>query len=330
MHLCRIFTWHLFVANFMLILLMISAAPIPFPLTSQLPSESKKRPFSEFSVEDAADSHTVASEQQRAYKPETPQNYYIIVYPRWFHQLTVKRKKPNDPKMVTWTAGLVPAKDRSDLSSKLFQGYQTQWESPCQWKIAGVEKNGKHRQGDLNGATVRISKKTEYPPIFIGNATTTKSALRNKIFPTVHAAVIGNHSDIFPNPVSTYQFLIHLEKVLEEFSPNKLNIKPPLVTNLNFDISDSSDFVKAFNEMIRKKESAAGFQLDSRHPWELDLYNRIETGKLKVPQMVENKNKEEMEIRRKYAAPLEPENPEDASLDWIGWNQWDEGFCSYY
>ncbi|KAJ3972500.1 hypothetical protein EV361DRAFT_905205 [Lentinula raphanica] len=354
MHLCRIFTWHLFVANMMLILSMISAAPIAFPPTSssQLLSQSKKRPFSKSSVVMPGR----PSKKQRACErsmilvmisicmdnalmtaslltadPHTPKNYYIIVTPRGGRQgtPTVEKKQAGDPMEVIWTAGLVPVENESDLGSKKFYGYQTQWQSPAQWTIARTEK-----QRRLYGASVHISKKTEYPPIIIGTATMTQIALNKKITPEVHEAVIKHHSDKLPNLVSIYQYLIHLEGVLKKFSTNAINThavgtdnnkqssvtdidKRPLVTNLVFDISDSSKFMKAFKEMIEKKSSAAGFQLNPSYPWEMDLYDRIGTGKLTVPEMVKEENKKEMEIRRKYLSPLDPEN-QDAQ-DWI-WN----------
>ncbi|KAJ3715988.1 hypothetical protein C8R42DRAFT_203849 [Lentinula raphanica] len=330
MHLCRIFTWHLFVAN-ILILSMISAAPIASPPTSQLPSEefeSKKRPFSKSSVVMPGR----PSKKQRASDPHTPKNYYIIVTPRGGRQgtPTVEKKQAGDPMEVIWTAGLVPVENESDLGSKKFYGYQTQWQSPAQWTIARTEK-----QRSLYGASVHISKKTEYPPIIIGTATMTEIALNKKITPEVHEAVIKHHSDKLPNLVSIYQYLIHLEGVLKKFSTNAIDThavgtdnnqqssvtdidKRPLVTNLVFDISDSSKFMKAFKEMIEKKSSAAGFQLNPSYPWEMDLYDRIGTGKLTVPEMVKEENKKEMEIRRKYLSPLDPENQdaEDWDLEW--------------
>ncbi|KAJ3752802.1 hypothetical protein EV360DRAFT_88396, partial [Lentinula raphanica] len=318
MHLCRIFTWHLFVAN-ILILSMISAAPIASPPTSQLPSQSKKRPFSKSSVVMPGR----PSKKQRASDLHTPKNYYIIVYP---HRQRRKTPTAGDPIEVIWIAGLVPVENESDLGSKKFYGYQTQWQSPAQWTIARTEK-----QRRLNGASVHISKK-EYPCIIIGTATTTPNALRKEITPEVHEAVIKHHSDKLPNLVSIYQYLIHLEEVLKKFSTNDIDThavgtdnnkqssvtdidKRPLVTNLVFDISDSSKFMKAFKEMIEKKSSAAGFQLNPSYPWEMDLYDRIGTGKLTVPEMVKEENKKEMEIRRKYLSPLDPEN-QDAE-DWI-------------
>ncbi|KAJ3821472.1 hypothetical protein F5880DRAFT_820515 [Lentinula raphanica] len=297
MHLCRIFTWHLFVANMMLILSMISAAPIAFPPTSssQLLSQSKKRPFSKSSVVMPGR----PSKKQRASDPHTPKNYYIIVTPRGGRQgtPTVEKKQAGDPMEVIWTAGLVPVENESDLGSKKFYGYQTQWQSPAQWTIARTEK-----QRRLYGASVHISKKTEYPPIIIGTATMTQIALNKKITPEVHEAVIKHHSDKLPNLVSIYQYLIHLEGVLKKFSTNAIN---------------THAFMKAFKEMIEKKSSAAGFQLNPSYPWEMDLYDRIGTGKLTVPEMVKEENKKEMEIRRKYLSPLDPEN-QDAQ-DWI-WN----------
>ncbi|KAJ3773500.1 hypothetical protein FB446DRAFT_787776 [Lentinula raphanica] len=311
----------------MLILSMISAAPIS---TSWRPPDSKKRLFSEFSVAEVDEAEKSPKRLRGSYKYHDHANgskaplrkYYIVVCPQ--SKQKVESEQYSDPK-ATWTVGFVQAEKESDLSGKILCGYRTVQTQPPAKPFAGewefvVDKNQPRKTG-LCQAVANISKTKKHPCLIIGVATMTVVTLQKQINPKVYDAVIKHHSDKLPNLVSVYQYLIHLEKVLKEPSLKDIN-KHPLVTNLEFDISDSSEFMKAFRKMILVKGSAAGFQLNSSHPWELDLYNRIEKEKLKVPDMVKDQNKKEMEIRENFAKkfreqqweaflkahPLAPEN----------------------
>ncbi|KAJ3715987.1 hypothetical protein C8R42DRAFT_778727 [Lentinula raphanica] len=311
----------------MLILSMISAAPIS---TSWQPPESKERLFSEFSVAEVDEAEESPKRPRGSYKYHDHANgskaplrkYYIVVCPQ--SKQKVESEQYSDPK-ATWTVGFVQAEKESDLSGKILCGYRTVQTQPPAKPFAGewefvVDKNQPRKTG-LCQAVANISKTKKHPCLIIGVATMTVVTLQKQINPKVYDAVIKHHSDKLPNLVSVYQYLIHLEKVLKEPSLKDIN-KYPLVTNLEFDISDSSEFMKAFRKMILVKGSAAGFQLNSSHPWELDLYNRIEKEKLEVPDMVKDQNKKEMEIRENFAKkfreqqweaflkahPLAPEN----------------------
>ncbi|KAJ3762306.1 hypothetical protein EV360DRAFT_67186 [Lentinula raphanica] len=310
MHLFRVFTCHA-LATSMLILSMISAAPIS---TSWQPPESKKRLFSEFSVAEVDEAEESPKRPRGSYKYHDHANgskaplrkYYIVVCPQ--SKQKVDSERYSDPK-ATWTVGFIQAEKESDLSGKILCGYRTVQTQPPAKPFAGewefvVDKNQPRKTG-LCQAVANISKTKKHPCLIIGVATMTVVTLQKQINPKVYDAVIKHHSDKLPNLVSVYQYLIHLEKVLKEPSLKDIN-KHPLVTNLEFDISDLSEFMKAFRKMILVKGSAAG----------------IKKEKLKVPDMVKDQNKKEMEIRENFAKmfreqqweaflkahPLAPEN----------------------
>ncbi|KAJ3822559.1 hypothetical protein F5880DRAFT_660310 [Lentinula raphanica] len=153
MHLFRVFTCHA-LATSMLILSMISAAPIS---TSWQPPESKKRLFSEFSVAEVDEAEESPKRPRGSYKYHDHANgskaplrkYYIVVCPQ--SKQKVESERYSDPK-ATWTVGFVQAEKESDLSGKILCGYRTVQTQPPAKPFAGewefvVDKNQPRKTG---------------------------------------------------------------------------------------------------------------------------------------------------------------------------------------
>ncbi|KAJ3826884.1 hypothetical protein F5880DRAFT_1541449, partial [Lentinula raphanica] len=87
----------------------------------------------------------------------------------------------------------------------------------------------------------------------------------------MRAAVDDYRVDKLPNVPSIYQFAVLLRRQLDKVKYRGT------VTVHSFNISDSSEFGKAFDEMVRKKGTGAGDELsEEEDKWEWELYKRIQ------------------------------------------------------
>ncbi|KAJ3839242.1 hypothetical protein F5878DRAFT_617004 [Lentinula raphanica] len=239
-----IFTWHSLVVH-VLLLSMIAAA-------FALPIQSKE--------------NTIATAPPRA-KPSkdhsTPIEFIIIVIiengkAEWTEQHEV------DP-LARWVMALIPSEDLN-RSRRQVWGYQTiryKWEteSETKWKMKVAEDRKRY----LYGALATLSDKHLLLKIgAVSMSLTTQYTLTTRMRAELHEY----RSDELPNVPSIYQFLLLFHKVALEDSHTKVH---------RFDISESSEFGKAFKQMVRKKGTGAtpGGVMSQ---WEWELYERIQSG----------------------------------------------------
>ncbi|KAJ3972599.1 hypothetical protein EV361DRAFT_128822 [Lentinula raphanica] len=190
----------------------------------------------------------------------TPKEFIVAVVIKNGRAEWIKEKEV-DP-LASWIVALIPSED---LTSKgRFWGYETVRHEDSvtheyKWELKVDEKGGKWLYG------TRFSSSSEHLLLKIGTATmsrVTQSALTSKM----RRKITKYRSDELPSVLSIYQFL-HLFQDEASHTPH--------IEVSDFDISESSEFGKAFKQMVRKKGTGAGGVMSQ---WEWELYERIQSG----------------------------------------------------
>ncbi|KAJ3715801.1 hypothetical protein C8R42DRAFT_779011 [Lentinula raphanica] len=125
-------------------------------------------------------------------------------------------------------------------------------------------------------------------PVVTGSGHARVSAVKisenTQVYLTEHITeqVTNSRSDKLPNVLSIYEALLLNRKFLKNFS---------------FDISKSSEFGKAFDEMVREKGTGVGRVLSKdRDEWEWELYERIKDGAIALDDnLLDRKNEDILE-----------------------------------
>ncbi|KAJ3715794.1 hypothetical protein C8R42DRAFT_645660 [Lentinula raphanica] len=188
----------------------------------------------------------------------TPKEFIVVVVIKNGRAEWIKEKEV-DP-LASWIVALIPSED---LTSKgRFWGYETVRHEDSvtheyKWELKVDEKGGKWLYG------TQFSSSSEHLLLKIGTATmsrVTQSALTSKM----RRKITKYRSDELPSVLSIYQFL-HLFQDEASHTPH--------IEVSDFDISESSEFGKAFKQIVRKKGTGAGGVMSQ---WEWELYERIQ------------------------------------------------------
>ncbi|KAJ3715854.1 hypothetical protein C8R42DRAFT_645707 [Lentinula raphanica] len=298
MPLFRLFTWHLLAVH--VVILSMIAAAIVLPMDSSMTqSDGTRKRDRETAGLDAAglssdtavaissqsrDSHTPTSTNQRPPKKQrktesndvtktcefqTILKEYVIAVVIGGH---AKQSAAVDP-TADWVIAFIPSEyylvQPSRKQNPKATGYRTirntASNSHFKWKR---QVNTKHPKS-INGAQVTVSPSRLN--FTIGTVTMSQET-RAELGRDMRAAVDDYRVDKLPNVPSIYQFAVLLRRQLDKVKYRGT------VTVHSFNISDSSEFGKAFDEMVRKKGTGAGDELsEEEDKWEWELYKRIQS-----------------------------------------------------
>ncbi|KAJ3972592.1 hypothetical protein EV361DRAFT_127928 [Lentinula raphanica] len=185
-----------------------------------------------------------------------------------------------------WVVAFIPpeAEDPSQSDREVdVWGYQTTKDEDTapkgsvlkQWK----RTVGQSTQRSLYGAHTTLTSADRVVKI-----AAVKISENTQVYLTEHITeqVTNSRSDKLPNVLSIYEVLLLNRKFLRNFS---------------FDISKSSEFGKAFDEMVREKGTGAGRVLSKdRDEWEWELYERIKDGAIALDDnLLDRKNEDILE-----------------------------------
>ncbi|KAJ3715855.1 hypothetical protein C8R42DRAFT_680560 [Lentinula raphanica] len=264
MPLFRLFTWLSLVVHVIILSMIVSA--IALPTGSAKRKQWKKKP--KINGESKFTLNPVASNAVRTTSGDklTPKTYTIAVRVESYEMVL---------KASDWVMVLTPSEDQSQRdheknrqSFRQVWGYQTIRDQEV-LSVPNHFKWKRHLSNDrptgLNGVYVIIPNKRL---LKIGTVTMSPDA-RTGLTSTVRAEVEKYRVDKLPNVPSIYQLCLLYEKAFKEHAE---------VTIHSFDISESSEFGRAFNQMVREKHTGVGDILSEKEDrWEWELYKRIES-----------------------------------------------------
>ncbi|KAJ3769816.1 hypothetical protein FB446DRAFT_746435 [Lentinula raphanica] len=178
------------------------------------------------------------------------------------------RKAKLDPN-ANWVVALISVKDKEKPGRWRTGGYQTIRSqdtagSTFRWTRKSTDSRRPNR---VSGAQVRV--KSETLILEIGRMTMSQNT-KVELATDMSQEIDKDRLDKLPNLLSIYQFLLVLQTQAS---------KNPLIQLHSFDISASSEFGKAFDEMVRARGSGASEKLsEESDKWECALYKRIQSG----------------------------------------------------
>ncbi|KAJ3763252.1 hypothetical protein EV360DRAFT_66406 [Lentinula raphanica] len=315
MYLFRLaFTWHSLVANILLLSMILAAIALPMDPSTTTQSEGTRKRDRETANLDAAglsstNAVVISSEsngsrkllntrpprRQRSAasgskgkvvsKPRPNQSSEARLTPKMYIIAVIIKngkaewteKQEVDP-LARWVVALILLEDANRIPYQ-FWGYETirddseTAQSETRWKMR-VEKRH-HRF--LYGAPVALSER--HLVLEIGTLTMSQ-VMKSLLTKKMRAELATYHSDQLPSVLSIYQFLLLFHQQALKYLHVQVH---------SFDISEFSDFGKAFKQMVRKKGTGAGGVM-SQWEWELlwkhkneDILVKLRADVLDVP-----------------------------------------------
>ncbi|KAJ3715785.1 hypothetical protein C8R42DRAFT_680382 [Lentinula raphanica] len=293
-----VFTWYSLAANILLLSMILAAIALPMDPSTTTQSEGTRKRDRETANLDAAglsstNAVVISSEsngsrkllntrpprkqrlaasgsQGKVVKPRpnqssearsTPKMYIIaVIIENGKAEWTEKQEV--DP-LARWVVALILLEDANRLPYQ-FWGYETirddseTAQSETKWKMR-VDKRH-HRF--LYGAWVALSER--HLVLEIGTLTTSQD-MKSLLTKKMRAELATYHFDQLPSVLSIYQFLL----LFHQQALKHLHVQVH-----SFDISEFSDFGKAFKQIVRKKGTGAGGVMSQ---WEWELYERIQS-----------------------------------------------------
>ncbi|KAJ3771333.1 hypothetical protein FB446DRAFT_111250 [Lentinula raphanica] len=298
----RLSTWHS-LAVYVVLLSMIAPATFALPIESDTTAPQKVGPRIAARAHQAEPSRTNSIES-RGSGPNEAKLYHVsvanltpkelivtVIIKDGMEKVTQNGQEKWVPKgkldpNADWVVAFIPPEvedpSQSDREVEVW-GYQTTKDEDTapkgsvlkQWK----RTVGQSTQRSLYGAHTTLTSADRVVKI-----AAVKISGNTQVYLKEHITeqVTNSRSDKLPNVLSIYEVLLLNRKFLRNFS---------------FDISKSSEFGKAFDEMVREKGTGAGRVLSKvRDEWEWELYERIKDGAIALDDnLLDRKNEDILE-----------------------------------
>ncbi|KAJ3771331.1 hypothetical protein FB446DRAFT_789699 [Lentinula raphanica] len=199
------------------------------------------------------------------------------------------RKEKLDPN-ADWVMAFIQPEQlsQSRIHKVRVWGYQTFRDTVSDESIFNPWKakvtDGVTAHPSLYGVRVSLSRKDLFLPV--GTVKMSENA-KSDLTRVMIEDLDQSHSDKLPDVLSIYDVL---------FISGKRMGKHSRITVVSFDMSESSAFGEAFDEMVRAKGTGAGRVVSAGDKWEWELYERVKSGTITLRQsLVKRKNQDILE-----------------------------------
>ncbi|KAJ3833801.1 hypothetical protein F5878DRAFT_713047 [Lentinula raphanica] len=248
--------------------------------------------------------------------PSKPQELIIAVIIEGGEKLWTRGEEVSS--QANWFMAMLPVEqlanidDDSDEHRVRVVAYRTIRDMASHSNYKWARQHASNRLHDVYGRQVELSK--NYLILEIARVTTKIpiSNIRHSLARSMRNNFYEYRSDKLPNVPSIYQSLILLHNAtLHE--PGVAHVEPEILN-----VSKSSDFGKAFYQMVEKKGTGVGQELSVEQKWEWELYERITSGDVNLETSLwKHKNHDILEDLwdEVYEVPRELLHGQDIDLD---------------
>ncbi|KAJ3761378.1 hypothetical protein EV360DRAFT_80290 [Lentinula raphanica] len=283
MYLFRISTWHSLVVH--VLLLLIIAAAIALPIERDTAERQEDQRIA--ARAGPSDRNTVVPTSfvkimpnpsptdrlflQREAKTAlqwadaaTPKDYVLSV------RVGGHAERYKERRADVWVLAFIPDETLKEKRTIQVLGYRTIRDTAPQSDFRWTRQVHTQHKKSVYGALVTVSP--QHPHYDIATLKMSEETKANLTI-DMREDVDEYRIDKLPSALSIYQFAVRVRHQLAK--PKYRDI----VDVQSFDISKSSEFGQAFNEMVKEKGTGAGDALsEEEDKWEWELYERIESG----------------------------------------------------